>query len=275
MKFVTFINLAYTELCFNLYLQLREFNRHTDLIVVCTDIVTYKKICEYNLNCQIKIYKPVVFIDHINTIQSHLENTEYVSTHNQSQSYTMYQFLKHDAFYQALVEHDHVCLIDSDMIIFEDFVDELMFWVNNTRKFRVFETPSCLAFKYYLQIKISINTFDTLNLYKWIGREQIINGGLIYANKCENVLNHIRTYCKLFVPHFGQLNNIDEVVVTEYFKNHNENTFAITDHINLINNVGVNYTPDQVLKFRPMTFHPTFEPNKVEFLKECGKWLVK
>jgi hypothetical protein len=192
----------------------------------------------------------------------------------------MYQFLKHDAFYQMLLKHDHVCLIDSDMIIFEDFVDELFYWIDNQRKFKVIDTPAYLAFKYYLQIKIGVNLEQPESLYRWIGKKQLINGGLMYANnRCYSTLNHIQNYCKLFIPHFGQLNNIDENIVTEYFGRsvlHSmDNTFAITDHINLINNVGVKYTPEQVLKLKPMTFHPTFEADKIQFIKDCNQWFVE
>lgn len=109
MKFITFVNLAYTDMCYNLYKQLSVFDRHEDLTVVCTDINTFNKLAQYKMDCQIEIYKP----------------------------------------------------------------------------------------------------------------------------------------------------------------------FAITDHINLINNVGVKYTPEQVLKLKPMTFHPTFEADKIQFIKDCNQWFVE
>lgn len=273
MRLVTFINIAYVDMCHNLYCQLKRFNRHENLTIICSDQETHNELIRRNLECEIKTYTPLLFNKYIETITPHLINKEYGSTINQS--YTIYQFLKHDAFYQTLLFNDDVCLIDSDMIILDDFIDELSFWINNDRRFHVSDEPTQFAFKYYLQIKICVNVNDTINLYHWMGREQIINGGLMYARRCDTTLNHIKNYCDRFVPHFNQINNIDEMVVSDYFKTQMLNTYAITDYINLINNVGVNYTPEQVLRIRPLTFHPTFEGDKTQFIKDCNHWFVE
>ena len=37
MKLMTFINYAYIDITHNLYLQLKKFNRHRNLIIICTD----------------------------------------------------------------------------------------------------------------------------------------------------------------------------------------------------------------------------------------------
>lgn len=272
MKLITFVNYAYIPIVHNLYLQLKKINRHENLIVYCTDQETYVDLSNKLLNCEVILYKSLLFNDVINENQSHLNNKLYGGCHTQSVSFTIYQFLKQDAFYQTLLKHDRVCLFDSDIIVFEDFFDELIYWMDNTRRF-MYGIPSDFGFKYYLNVKIDVNPNN--KSYSWIGKEQIINSGFIYARRCDSTLKHIEEYCKLFRPHFGQKNNIEEHVLTEYFQYVNENTTSISDQINLVSNSGTIYTPQQVLKIKPMTFHPTFTHDKIQFTKECNQWFLE
>lgn len=274
MKLLTFINYAYIDIAYNLYLQLKKFNRHGDLIVVCTDDETSFKFKEKNVECDIKTYNAVLFKDIINQNKMHLYNKDHVATHKKNNSYAVYQFLKHDALYQSLLENDRVCLLDADMIIFEDFVDELVHSMDNDHKFYP-KGPAIFGFKYYLQIKLGIDLNYPSTLYQWIGREQIINTGFMYVRKSDTTLNHITTYTKLFIPHFDSMINLDEYIITEYFKYIDINSVSIKDQVNLLSDVGVNYTTDQVLKLKPRTYHPTFcYDNKIQFIKDCNSWLV-
>lgn len=274
MKLITFINYAYADIGYNLYLQLKKFNRHKDLIIFCTDDETHVKLSERKPDCKIETYKPLLFKDVFDENKIHLENKAMGATHNKSVSYTIYQFLKQDCFYQTLLENERVCLLDADVIIFEDFVDELIFWMDNPRRF-MYESPSDIGLKYYLSIRIGVDFNSPETLHHWIGKENIVNAGFMYARKSESSLKHIKNYCKLFIPHFGYLNNLDEYIMTEYYRNIIDNITSINDQINLVSNTGAIYTSEQVLKIKPMTFHPTFTPDKIQFMKECDQWFVE
>lgn len=275
MKIITFINHAYKDFAHNLYLQLKKFNRHRDLIIVCTDEETKVILDEQIKSCECEIlkYKPVLFKEIANNYQSHLKNKDYAATYTESKSYSVYQFLKHDVLYQTLLENDRVCLLDADMIIFEDFVDELIYWMDYDCKF-YHRGPSMFGFKYYLQIRLGVNLHSPETLYHWVGREQIINTGFMYVHKSDITLNHIINYTKLFLPHFDALHNLDEHIITEYFRHIDINDSSIKDQLNLLSDTGVNYTSDQVLKLKPKTYHPTFTRNKVQFMKDCNQWLI-
>lgn len=276
MKFLTFVNYAYIDMAHNLYLQLKKFNRHKDLIITCTDEETKKTLGEQIQNCECEIvqYQPLLFKEIAFNYQSHLNNKDRVATHKKNNSYAVYQFLKHDALYQSLLENERVCLLDADMIIFEDFIDELVDSMDKDHKF-YHKGPAIFGFKYYLQIKLGIDLNYPNTLYQWIGREQIINTGFMYVRKSDTTLNHITTYTKLFIPHFDSTINLDEYIITEYFNSININSVSIKDQVNLLSDVGVNYTTDEVLKLKPKTYHPTFcYDKKIEFIKNCNSWLV-
>lgn len=274
MKLITFINFAYIDICYNLYLQLKQFSRHTDLVVFCTDENTYNSMTSKNLECDIQLYKPVLFANISDKLKHHLDNTDLAATYKRSESYSVYQFLKHDVVYQTLLNNDRVCLIDSDLIIFEDFVDELIYWMDNDNKF-YHTDPATFGFKYYLQIRTGVDPLKKEHLYQWIGREKTINTGFMYVRRSDASFHHIQNYSNLFLPHFDHLNNLDEHIMTEYFRNIIENTVDIKDQINLLSDVGVNYTYEQVLRIKPKTYHPTFTGDKIEFMKNCNQWFVE
>ena len=276
MKFLTFVNYAYIDMAHNLYLQLKKFNRHKDLIITCTDEETKKTLGEQIENCQCEIvqYQPLLFKEIAFNYQSHLINKDCASTYKESKAYSVYQFFKHDALYQTLLKNERVCLLDADMIIFEDFVDDLMYWVDYDRKW--YHTgPALFGFKYYLQTRLSVNLSHPDSLYHWAGREQTINTGFMYVRSSDISLNHINTYTKLFLPHFEALHNLDEHIITEYFRYIDINSTSIKDQLNLLSDVGVYYRPDEVLKLKPKTYHPTFcYDRKIQFIKDCNSWLV-
>ncbi len=273
MKIITFINYAYVDIAYNLYLQLKCFNRHKDFIVFCSDEETRLKFIERSHECIVTTYKPMLLQQYSNRFEHYIKNKEFAATHNKSTSYSIYQFLKHDCLYQSVLEYNEICLLDADTIIFEDFVDELLYWMNNTRRF-IYGIPSEIGIKYYLNIRSGVDISKPESLYKWLGKEQIVNTGFMYVHKSENSLNHIKNYSNLFPAHFDQLYNIDEWIITEYFRNIIDNTTSISDQINLVSNAGIIYTPQQVLKIKPMTFHPTFTHDKVQFFKDCNHWLL-
>lgn len=271
MKLITFVNYAYIPIVHNLYLQLKKINRHENLIVYCTDQETFLDL-KKKLDCEVILYKSLLYNDIIDQNSIYLNDKSHGGCHNQNISFTIYQFLKQDAFYQTLMKYDRVCLFDSDIIVFEDFFEELIYWMDNSDRF-MHNGPCDFGFKYYLNITIDVNSEN--KSYGWIGKEQIINSGLIYARRSNETLQHIENYCKLLRVHFGAKNNIEEHVISEYFKRIIGNTTAINDKINLVSNMGTIYTPQQVLKIKPMTFHPTFTIDKIKFMRECNQWLLE
>lgn len=274
MTLITFINHAYIDICHNLYLQLKKFSRHADLIVFCTDELTYKLMNSKNLDCKVEQFRPLLFESISDKLTHHLGNKDLAATYKRSESYSVYQFLKHDVLYQTLLTNDHICLIDADMIIFEDFVDDLMYWMKCDRKFH-HKGPSLFGFKYYLQVRTGVNPNNPETLYHWVGKEQIINTGFMYVRKCEETIQHIENYTKLFFPHFDALHNLDEHIITEYFRNIDLNVTSIKDQINLLSDSGVNYTVDEILRLKPKTYHPTFTFDKIQFMKDCNQWFVE
>lgn len=271
MKIITFINYAYIDLVHNLYLQLKQFNLHKDFIIYCTDYDTANTLTNQIVDreCEVLQYSPLLLKEVLTNYQQHLCNKQLSSTTTaDSDSYAIYQFLKHDAFYQTLLKHDQICFIDADMIIRHNFVTTLQQYIQNNT------SPTTFGFKYYLNIRQSINTEYPHKLYQWIGKEQLINTGFIYAKQSDKSLQHVQNYCQLFIPHFGARNNLDEMILTVYFRNVIENIVPIPDHVNLISNSGIVYTPQQVLELNPLTFHPTFTADKISYIKQCNHWFL-
>ena len=56
MKLITFINHAYIGIAHNLYLQLKRFNLHADLIIYTPSDIAIDDLLKLNLECEIKKY---------------------------------------------------------------------------------------------------------------------------------------------------------------------------------------------------------------------------
>ena len=278
MKLVTFINLAYVDFAHNLYLQLKKLNIHENLIIYCLNKETLTQILSYDLNCEAKIYTPQLFKNEDLKISIN-ENNPWSGT----KEYTTYQFIKQDCFYQSLLNDEFVCLIDADMIVFENFIPSVENLMLNQRKF--YDKEHVLfALKYYMSININMD-MSASYLYGWCGQTQIVNCGFQVGQNYDETLKCVEEYCELYKPHIGKTHhNIDEIIITNYFASnlfysHNvgwsiPRVCSIPDHINSLNNCGEIYTAEQVLNLRCKTFHPTYCHNKINFIKECNQWFL-
>jgi hypothetical protein len=282
MKLVTFINLAYSELAYNLYLQLKKLNIHENLVIFCLNIDTLNHVQKYNLDCEVKLYKPLLFANQ--KISDSLDkNDPWTGTID----YTTCQFVKQDCFYQSLLNNEFVCLIDADMIVFDNFIDDLKNLMLNQRKFIHHHGQDeyvLFALKYYSGLNINMN-MSASYLYGWCGQSQIVNCGFQVAQNYDETLKCVEEYCELYKPHIGKTHhNIDEIIITNYFATrlfHSDKVgwgiprlCSISDQINSLNNIGEIYTPEQVLNLNCKTFHPTHCGDKINFIKQCGQWFV-
>ena len=272
MKLITFINHAYISLAHNLYLQLKKFNLHNDLIIYTSSDATYKDLLKLNLECDVKKYVPLLFKDYY---QSDLCSDDLSKCGYGNNSYSTFQFLKHDCLYQTLEKHKYVCLLDTDTLIFSNFIENLKNLMEEKYKFG-YCTTSMFAFKYYLNMNIGLD-INSPSLYHWIGKHSMINTGFMGSYQSDQTLKIIREYCELFIPHIGKNSgNIDEQILTKYFSEKTLNICSVPDNINTLSNCGYIYTPYEIKKLKCDTFHPTFvTSDKVDFIKECGYWLIE
>jgi hypothetical protein len=272
MKLITFINHAYIGIAHNLYLQLKRFNLHADLIIYTPSDIAIDDLLKLNLECEIKKYTPVLFNDYYN---SNLHSDELSKCGHGNNSYSTLQFLKHDCFYQTLEKNEYVCLLDADVLIFSNFVENLKALMYEKYKFGHC-TTNLFAFKYYLNINVCVD-INSPNLYHWIGKHSMINTGFMASYQSKQSLAIIKKYCELFIPHIGKNSgNLDEHILTKYFSEQNINICSVPDYIHTLSNCGYIYTPYEIKKLKCDTFHPTFvTSDKVDFIKECGYWYVE
>lgn len=271
MKLITFINRAYVSITYNLYLQLKQFNLHKNLLIYASSDKTFDDLSKLNLKCDIKKYTPLLFKD---SYHPDLCSDNFSKCGHGDTSYTSLQFLKHDCLYQTLLDNKYVCLLDADILVFANFIENLKKVMDTKHKFG-YDTTSLFGFKYYLNVNVATD-LNSSNLYGWCGKHHIINTGFMSVYYSNETFNMIEEYCNLFTPHFSKNStNLDEHILTKYFSNKMVNVCSITDNINTLSNSGYIYTPDEIKILNCDTFHPTFANiDKVEFIKQCGRWLV-
>lgn len=273
MKLVTFINSAYVNIVYNLYLQLKRLGLHESLIIYTPSDDAINNLQKLNIECDIKKYHPVLFT---HSFDQKIWSDEYTTCATGNNSYATFQMIKHDCLYQLLQHHEYVCLIDADMLVFSNFVDDLKDLLK-CKKFG-FTDVSLFALKYYLNINICVD-MDSGAKYEWIGKYSMINTGFMCVYQSDNTFKIIENYTQLFTPHFGKhTGNIDEHILTKYFANGTAdlNLCCVPDSINTLSDCGNIYTSNEVKKLKCHTFHPTFvSDDKIDFIKQCGQWFVE
>ena len=255
MKLVTFINLSYADIAYNLYLQLKKVNLHKNLVIYTPSDNAIKYLEKLNIECDIQKYYPILFKDSFNDL---IWSDVHVKCAHGNNAYTTFQFIKHDCVYQLLQHNEYVCLLDADMMVFANFENHIK-ELFESEKFGN-DGISSFGFKYYLNINVSVDNNST-DKYGWIGKHSMINTGFMVTYQSDYTLQTIENYSKLFTPHFGKHSgNIDEHVLTKYFSygSHSSNICSIPDSINTLSDCGNIYTPNKIKKLSCDTFHPTF-----------------
>jgi len=247
MKILTFGDYNYIPHLINCYRNLKEFNRHNDLIIFGIDQNTVDKIKTIEPTCDVRLF-----------ISKKYDYTIY--TNKKYVYYCILQYIKQEIIQEYIKIYDKIFYLDSDVITFIDFFSIIEKMLDKYD----------ITLKFYLQA----DRFNHGNL------RNIVNCGTIGVKKTENV-------DKLFDYFFNRTTNtlpsgnLDEYHYTDFIDNNSINYGIIDNCINLINNEKQSYKIDEIKQLSPMSFHPTYTINKfypdrhytkIEVAKALGKW---
>jgi len=269
MKLITFINQAYVDIAHNLYIQLKNVNLHKNLTIHTVSKLAYDSVVSLKLDCEVKLYKPMLCKDLFNEDLNYDDGRRDVE-------FAIQQFLKYDCFYQEVLNHEFVCLLDADILVFEDFTNDIKILMNRTTKFES-KSVSNFAFKYYLNVNIFCKDVESPKLYSWSGIHQIINSGFVVARQSDQTFNAMIDCYKHFVPHIGKSScNTEEQILTSYFADNRYDICSIPDSIHMLNDSGCIYPPEEARRLHCKTFHPTFiwKKEKVDYIKKMKMWFI-
>lgn len=273
MKLITFITEAYVDLAHNLYLQLEKFGLNTRLIVFCDNEHTFNLFIRKKLACEARVYVPRLH-------NFNLQTFPLVKQPDQQQPGTFHYSkiisLKQDAAYQVLLEdrnNKYVTIIDVDIIIFDNFVEDLIYYMEYPFKHDAHGQIANFALKYYLN-----NNRNPLN-NEWKGKKSVVNTGFMCFHNSNYTLQHIERYYRMITQFVSTTDtyNIDETMLTYYIETSNINVVDLPDYINLCSDTTHMYQPEDIDRIKALTktFHVTFTNNKVGFMKATNNWHVK
>lgn len=275
MKLVTFISSSYIDMAHNFYIQLMKFDMHKDFIIYVDNANTADMLASRNLNCEYKIYKPELgYMEQHAHLLQYNENDIIKPGHGLK--YALMNHLKHDVAYQELIklpEDDILILIDTDMIIFDNFLADIKNIMLYPRKISG-NYPCSFAIKYYLNSLLTVSKYRRFDHF--LGRKVLMNGGLMGFYNSPVNHNFMRHYygllCSFELSNIGA--NSDELIVTEFLETRDINICSIPDRINILSDSGHFYTPHDMQHLKNITksFHITYCKDKVQFLKESGYW---
>lgn len=248
MKILTFGDFEYIPHLVNCYRNLKQFNKHNDLIVFGLDEKTAIKIKTLEPDCNVRVFTSKKF-NYKNYINDKLAY------------YCILQYIKQEIIQEYVKIYNKVFYLDSDIIHFLNIfniIDKML-------------DKHDILLKFYLQD----DRFNKGTL------KNIVNCGTIGIKNTE--IND-----KLFNFFFNKafnttpLGNLDEYHYTEFIDNINYG--IIDNNINLINCENHSFSIDEIKQLSPMSFHPTytineFYPNrpytKVGVAKALGKWFYE
>ena len=272
MKFLTFITEPYVDLAHNLFLQLQKFDLHHNLIVFCDNQHTFDLFSKKNLNCDTRVYKPRLNNFNLHTFPlGKQSDQQFPGTFHYSKIIS----LKQDAAYQVLLEdrnNPYVTILDVDLIIFDNFVPDLIYYMNYPHKHDKYNIVANFALKYYLN-----NNRNPLT-NEWRGKKSVVNTGFMCFSNSNSTLRHIEKYYEMITQFVSTTNtfNIDETMLTHYIENTDVVVVDLPDYINICSNTSHMYKSEDIehIKFLTKTYHVTFVSDKKSFLKETNNWYV-
>ena len=250
MKILTFGDYNYIPHLINCYRNLKEFNRHNDLIIVSVDQNTVDKIKTIEPTCDVRLFI------------------------SKKYDYTIY--IKHEIIHEYIKIYDKVFYLDSDILIFIDFFNIIEKMLDKYD----------IILKFYLQadrfnrgnLRNIINT-GTIGVKKTENVYKLLD---YVFNKTTNIDNFDEYHNTDFIGSNSiKYGNLDEYHYTDFIDNNSINYGIIDDCINLINNEKQSYRIEEIKQLSPMSFHPTYTINKfypdrhytkIQVAKALGKW---
>lgn len=277
MKFVTLINSQYSDIAINFYHQLKKINQQDNFVVYCDSVECKNKIAS-SIPCENYLYVPSL-TNLNNLIIKKQQNTSVLKP--STSAYSILNVIKHDVMYQYLTKNpneQHVLLVDTDIIIFDDFTTDLVTMLSYGFKCNYEEEPSIFAFKYYLH-------FNRDLLYQlYYGKKHIVNTGFMLCKNTDETLKIIEKYYTymsgLVINDFSS--NIDELIITHITETNHFGAVSIPDQVHMVSDAGTIYLPKHIpmLKKCTKSFHITFNQyksvnlDKITFMKQAGEWLI-
>jgi len=276
MKFITLVNNQYSDIAHNFYIQLQKINRHRDFVIYCNNNATLNTMLSKNLDCTIELYSPKLYNQNFELI--HTSFTDNISKPD-TKNYSILNVIKHDVVYDYLTKNPqekYVLLVDTDIIIFDDFVDDLISIMDWKLSVNIDIEPLIVAVKYYLH-------FNRDLLHKiYFGKKNMINTGFMLFHNTERTLKLIRKYYSFMsnfvLDEFSM--NIDELLVTNILELEHIGVSNIPDSIHMVSDVSRIYKPSDIeqLKNKTKSFHLTFtidqKISKIDFLKQSNYWFL-
>lgn len=276
VKLVTLINNAYVPITINFYKQILKVGIKEEFIIYCSDNITYKAMLATGIKCNIKLYdESMLYGQHLlsgnNISHNNINNT----LRTNSSRYAYLQMIKHHLVLHEMTKHmDMYLLVDTDMVLFDNFLEDLQSLIRLKDKHDPFENkPAIYGLKYYLNFNRNLKTEGNS------GIRFIINTGFMLFNSnqghCQKITKDYLDYLNLYKC-TNKSANIDEFLLTNFFDNRQINVSAIPDSIHLLSNKSQVYQPNQMteLKHKTKSFHLTFVQDKITFLKEANQWYV-
>jgi len=272
MKFLTFITDPYVDLAHNLYLQLEKFGLNTKLIVFCDNENTFHKFAKKNLACECRVFRPRLHNFNLITFPlSQQHDQQFPGTFHYSKIIS----LKQDAAYQVLSEdrnNKYVTILDVDLIIFDNFVDDLIYYMEYPHKHDAHGHIANFALKYYLN-----NNRNPLN-NEWKGKKSVVNTGFMCFHNSNSTLRHIEQYYRMITQFVSttETYNIDETMLTYYIEKSNIDVVDLPDYINICSNTAHMYQQQDIehIKGLTKTYHVTFTSDKIGFMKYTNNWYL-
>lgn len=281
MKLVTFINESYVPIVRNFDLQLKKCNIKEEFVIYCTNKPTYDLLIDSKIDREIHLSK----ID-LGTTSFSKPINKNIPLDVMTKQYSTINIVKHHLVYKELQENIYdptrdwhngsgmFLLVDTDMILFDNFIPDLVSLIRERHKERPFQgKPANFAFKYYLNFNRKNNGIGNT------GARSIINTGFMVFNANQHstieitkeYINNLDTYVVT-----DKSANIDEFLITNFFDKNHQNIAHIPDHIHMVSCKSKIYQPDDIewLKTKTKSFHLTFTRDKIGFMKRAGHWYL-
>lgn len=248
MKIVNIINHGFIKFGFNLYKNLETINRHNDLILYCTDSYTFECVKKLGLNCEAKLF--------VSSGKVPVKKINYVKTHEVydpciNEEYYYINFLKYEAFYQTLKEYGSAIMLDSDILVFGDFIHDTIELLK--------ENDLVLSFENYPHEAAS-------------AKGSMVNGGYMGINLNEKT----EIFFQDLFENMKEGCSVDMYYTTPAFRKNKDNLKWVVPHpsIMTLNHCGNRNTSKQILKKNLKAYHPTFYnvEQKIQQAKIVGRW---
>ena len=279
MKILSITDINYIQYAHNFYLQLKKYNLHKKWILYCDTQETLDSVMALNLDCDIRLHKqtlPNRWADHPHFLPVKAENRTNTNIVDASDGYYVaINLFKQEMIYNYLNEYKNCDVIysDLDVAVFGDFVTPLTEIIESNVGHEVKRLN--FGFKHYIIVRRDL---DRDPQYSGWNRS-LVNCGFMFFVNSEDTRRYISEYHKEITDQnlgencgYKYCGNVDEIVLTNFIEKNICTTIEIPDQINMIRGLHCFWTPQQILNFKPLTYHTIFTSCKKEFLQSLGAW---